>query len=273
MAVTLRALHALDDFRRVVALEEEIWGTREETVPATVFAATVPRGGVLVGAFDEADLVGFAYSFPAVVHGRLIHWSHMTGVTASHRNAGLALRLKLAQRERVLRSGIGRIDWTFDPLQAANAHFNLRRLGVVVEHYEVNVYGELVNPLHGGIPTDRLVAQWWLDAPRVRALADDQAVEPPAVSTSPAHLVNPLIEVDGWMTCDWNAVAAASQGRLRVAIPERYTEMLASAPETALRWRLAARRLFQTVFAAGYRVTDFARAPGGGTYLLEQAVE
>ena len=86
MTVILRDLHALDDFRRVKELEAEIWGGREEAVAASVFAASVPRGAVLIGAFDDEELVGFCYSFPALAHGRLIHWSHVTGVSSSHRS-------------------------------------------------------------------------------------------------------------------------------------------------------------------------------------------
>jgi len=121
MAVRLRDLHSLDDFRRVSQLESEIWGSREESVPTAVFAAAVPRGAVLIGAFEDEDCVGFAYSFPAIVHGKLIHWSHVTG-SRPRTGAGVGFALKQAQRDRVRRLGLDRIDWTFDPLQAANAH-------------------------------------------------------------------------------------------------------------------------------------------------------
>ena len=211
MAVTLRDLHTLDDFRRVTELEAEIWGGREETVAATFFAASVPRGAVLIGAFEDGDLVGFSYAFPALTHGRLIHWSHVTGVTASHRRAGTGFALKQAQRLRVKALGVDRIDWTYDPLQAGNAHFNLRRLGAVVERYEVNVYGELVNPLHGGLPTDRFVAQWWLDSPRVRLRMDEE--RPSAVPAPPAGpAVNEVAEEGGWEVCDWDGRPRRGRG-------------------------------------------------------------
>lgn len=268
----LRDLHSLDDFRRVTQLEAEIWGTREDSVPAVLFAATVPRGAVLVGAFDGDDLVGVTYSFPALVHGRLIHWSHVTGVSASNRNAGVGFGLKQAQRDRVRALGIERIDWTFDPLQAANAHFNLRRLGAEVEHYEVNVYGELVNPLHGGLPTDRFIAQWWLDATGVRSRMDEERRAEAPAGAGP--VVNPVAAVEGWDACDWEAALPDAGPRLRIAIPGRFTAMMAAAPDVAMRWRLTTRRLFQAAFANRFRVTDFDRSgQGGGEYLLEQDVE
>jgi len=273
MVPKLRDLHGLDDFARVSALEAEIWGSREDVVPAVVFAAVVPRGAVLVGAHDDDELVGFTFSLPAISHGRLIHWSHVTGVSAAYRGTGIGMALKLAQRTRVQAMGIDRIDWTFDPLQAANAHFSVRRLGAVVEHYEVNVYGELVNPLHGGLPTDRFVAQWWIDSPAVRARVDgDSTASGLAVDSAP--LVNPVTEAGGWMVCDWDAEPLSAQSRLRVAVPGRFTEMLASAPDIALKWRLTTRRLFQALLARHYRVVDFARATtGGGAYVFEQQVE
>jgi predicted GNAT superfamily acetyltransferase len=272
MPPILRDLHSLDDFRRVNELEAEIWGGREDTVAATVFAASVPRGAVLVGAFDGGDLIGFCYSFPALVHGRLVHWSHMTGVAASNRGRGAGFGLKQAQRQRVKALGLDRIDWTFDPLQAANAHFNLRRLGAIVEHYEVNVYGELVNPLHGGLPTDRFVAQWWLDSPAVRALMDEE--RPPAAAGDWVPVVNAVHEEDGWDVCDWNARIDAVRPRIGVAIPSRFGELMAAVPDVAMRWRLTTRRLFQALFAERFRVVDFVReAKGGGVYVLEQHVE
>ena len=271
MSVSCRDLHALDDFAQVVALEGRIWGLSDEVVPLTVFAAAVPRGAVLIGAFDGDDLVGFTYSFPALCHGRVIHWSHMTGVADGHRRLGVGRRLKLAQRERVRALGLERIDWTFDPLQAVNAHFNLRRLGAVVEHYEVNVYGASASPLHGGLPTDRFVAQWWLNAPRVEARLADEAGGR-AGRPADAALANPTRMVDGWEVCDWEA-RVPPQPAVAVAIPGRFDAMLATAPGVALRWRLATRRLFQSLFTNGYRVVDFDHGPGdGGRYVLVQDV-
>jgi predicted GNAT superfamily acetyltransferase len=270
MSITCRDLYTLDDFARVVALETRIWGLRDECVPLTVFAASVPRGAVLVGAFDGEECVGFTYSFPAISHGRVVHWSHMTGVLDSHRRAGVARRLKLAQRERVRALGLDRIDWTFDPLQAVNAHLNVRRLGALVEHYEVNVYGESGSPLHGVIPTDRFIAQWWLNSERVAARLGDEATAP--AEAAEALALNPTREQDRWTVCDWDAPLELAPS-VAVAIPPRFDAMLATAPDVALQWRLTTRRLFQGLLGGGYRVVDFVQEPGGGgRYLLVQDV-
>ena len=93
----------------------------------------------------------------------------MLGVTRDARGTGLGLRLKLAQRERALAMGIDEIEWTFDPLQALNAHLNIARLGAVVEEYEENIYGESTSPLHQGSPTDRFIARLEVDDASRRA--------------------------------------------------------------------------------------------------------
>ena len=122
-------------------------------------------------------MVGFVYSIVGMKPGQVLQWSHMLGVLAEYRNSGLGRALKLAQRERALAQGYDLIEWTFDPLQALNAHLNFSKLGVVAEEYHRNVYGESTSVLHKGTPTDRLVAQWWIREPHVeRRVAADPAL-------------------------------------------------------------------------------------------------
>ena len=168
MSITYRHLTTLEDFAIVVELEREIWGPGyDEVVPVPILAVTVLRGGILIGAFDEARMAGFVYSLPGIKHGKPTQWSHMLGVLDAHRSAGVGHQLKLLQRERALAMGLELIEWTYDPMQALNAHLNFTKLGVVAEEYEVNVYGESSSPLHRGNPTDRFVAEWWVRTPRV----------------------------------------------------------------------------------------------------------
>lgn len=170
MSTALRDLHTLDEFRQVVDLEREIWGYTDtnDLVTLPVFIITMKRGGILIGAFDEAahaanKMVGFVFSIVGVKEGRAMHWSHMLGVLPEYRSSGLGRQLKLAQRERALVAGVDLIEWTFDPLQALNAHLNFARLGVVSDEYGRNLYGESTSALHRGAPTDRLIVQWNID--------------------------------------------------------------------------------------------------------------
>ena len=140
-----RDLHTLDELKRVVELEAIVWEYTDlqDVVPVPILAINVKRGGILIGAFDESEaMVGFAYSLPGLKSGHLIQWSHMVGVLEAHRNTGLGRLLKLEQRKRALEMGIKVIEWTFDPMQSMNAHFNLTKLGAVIIEYAENIYGE-----------------------------------------------------------------------------------------------------------------------------------
>lgn len=244
----IRELTTLDECRQVAALEREVWGytDSEDVVPPPVLIVSIKRGGILLGGFDEQGVMtGFVYSMAAVRDGRLTQWSHMLGVRADARNTGLGLQLKLAQRDRARAMGVDLIEWTFDPLQAVNAHFNFGKLGVVVQEYEENVYGDSSSPLHQGSPTDRFIAEWRLrDATRRHASVDGAAAVNHAIPSA-----SRLVPGD--------ADLSRSDERLLVEIPGHYDTILTSDPALALEWRLSTRRIFQHYFAAGYRAVDF----------------
>jgi len=271
----IRDLTTIEECRQVAALEKDIWGytDAEDVVPPPVLIVSIKRGGVLLGAFDErGELKGFVYSIPAVKDGRLTQWSHMLGVTRDARDAGLGLRLKLAQRDRSLAMGIDLIEWTYDPLQALNAHLNLTKLGVVVEEYEENIYGVSSSPLHAGSPTDRFVAEWRLSAPHVERRINNAGlglVRDASVQAAP--LVNPSRQTGRWLA-PGPADFSQDAPRLLVEIPVGVAELQLDDPALALEWRLATREIFQTCFSRGYRVVDFflSRRSGRGHYLLSR---
>ena len=271
--MTIRPLTTIDDCKQVALLEKEVWGytDAEDVVPPPVLIVSVKRGGILLGAFDEARrMKGFVYSLPAVKDGRMTQWSHMLGVARDARDGGLGLRLKLAQRERALAMGIDLIEWTFDPMQALNAHLNFAKLGVVVEEYEENVYGESSSPLHRGSPTDRFVAEWRLSKPHVErrvAAVGVPTVRDAAVASAP--LVNPSREGGRWLR-PGSADLDTDERRLFVEIPTGFAEMQQDDPALALDWRLATRAIFQAYLPRGYRVVDFflSRQAGRGHYML-----
>src|SRR3954469_906515 len=129
--LSYRDLTTLDEFAHVVELERVIWGPGyDEVVPVPILAVTVLRGGILIGAFDADRMIGFVYSLPGIKHGKTMQWSHMLGVLDAYRNAGAGRELKLLQRQRTLAMGLDLIEWTYDPMQAMNAHLNFARLGV-----------------------------------------------------------------------------------------------------------------------------------------------
>lgn len=284
-------LTTLDQFRDVERLESEIWGPID-LVPVPILAVSVRRGAVLVGAYDGTRLAGFVYSFPALRPGAqgtaASHWSHMLGVHPDYRGAGLGRDLKLAQRERVLALGLDLIEWTYDPLQALNAHLNFVTLGAIVEEYEENVYGESASPLHGGLPTDRFVCQWWIARPHVArrvsrhaagvgrgsgagasASAGGSQFTLVSHEVAAAPVVNDTSVVDGWLHAG-TARLGLTDPRVSVDIPLDYTAMLAADLGCARRWRFHTREIFTHYFARRYRVVDFAlhRDHQRGRYLL-----
>lgn len=270
---TIRPMTTLDDCRLVAALERAVWGytDSEDVVPPPLLIVSVKRGGILLGALDAGGtLKGFVYSLPAVRDGRLTQWSHMLGVTEDARSSGLGLQLKLAQRERALAMGLELIEWTFDPLQALNAHFNFAKLGVVVEEYEENVYGDSSSPLHRGTPTDRFVAQWHLPAPHVeRRIAARGVGLMRNASVGAAPLVNRAVDA-GRRLVPGPPDLTRTERRLLVEIPGQFSDLLAGDPALALEWRLSTRTVFQHYFARGYRAVDFfvASDRSRGHYLL-----
>jgi predicted GNAT superfamily acetyltransferase len=271
--IRIRDLKTIDEFRQVVALELAIWGYTDasDTVTVPVFIYTVKRGATLIGAFDADDrMVGFAYAVVGMKDGRPMQWSHMTGVLPEYQG-GVGYQLKLEQRARALAQGYELIEWTFDPMQAMNAHLNFAKLGGVVEEYAENFYGESTSTLHRGTPTDRLIVSWRIGEPHVMRRLDKQTFDLQARSheVGEAPVVN-VTAMDG----EWREVKVidltVDARRLWIEIPTGFTQMQQQAPERALQWRLHVRQMFQAYFAKGYRAVDFVlqRDAGFGRYLL-----
>jgi predicted GNAT superfamily acetyltransferase len=160
-----------EQFREAVELQRTIWGFEDdaELLPARFFAVAVKVGGQAFGAYADGKMVAFLLAIPGLKPGGLpyLH-SHMLGVLPEYRNSGLGRRLKMHQREDALARGIQVIEWTFDPLQLKNAWFNIEGLGAIARRYVRNQYGISTSALQGGLPTDRLVAEWWIAAERFR---------------------------------------------------------------------------------------------------------
>src|SRR5271155_2429760 len=167
-SILIRTLEEAHEMSVCVELQQRIWGyTPIDTVPDQVFIVARKTGGQVMTAYDGETPVGFALAFAAIREGLSYLHSHMVGVLEDYQNRGVGRLLKLAQREDALERGINLVEWTFDPLQLKNAHFNIERLGAIVRHYIPNLYGRTSSPLHAGLPTDRLVAEWWVRSQRV----------------------------------------------------------------------------------------------------------
>lgn len=237
--IEIRPLATHADFEEAVRLQQEIWGFEEiELLPLRLFVVATKVGGQAFGAFDATRMIGFCLAIPGLkAGGKSYLHSHMLGVLPQYRDAHVGRRLKLAQREEALGRGIELIEWTFDPLEIKNAFFNMERLGAVVRRYVLNQYGTTSSHLHGGLPTDRCIAEWWISSPRARAIVDGR--EFPR-----------------------NAIEA------RIAIPADIAEIRLHDPQRAREIQKLAGEQFQAAFDRGLAVIAFERSEKAGTYLL-----
>ncbi|HVN06130.1 MAG TPA: GNAT family N-acetyltransferase [Bryobacteraceae bacterium] len=236
--IELRTLIDNREFHEAVELQKTVWNFSDvELLPVRLFVVALKVGGQAFGAFDGGHMVGFLLSIPGLKPGgaSYLH-SHMLGVLPDYRNRGVGRMLKLRQREDALARGIDLIEWTFDPLELKNAFFNIERLGAIVRRYVENQYGTTTSPLHGGLPTDRCVAEWWLASPCAEAVMDGRA---------PARKIEERIEVP------------AEIATIRREEPRRAREIQKS---------LAAR--LTNGFDRGLAVIGFERSDRAGTYLL-----
>ena len=232
--VTIRACHTIEEFEQMVELEIAVWKFVErDVVPSQMYVVAAKTGGQILGAFVGEKMAGFLLAYPGIRDGWPYLHSHMAAVLPEYRDLGIGRRLKLGQREEALSRGITLVEWTFDPLQTKNAYFNICRLGAIAGRYLTDVYGSTSSPLHAGLPTDRLVAEWHLESGRViEVLAGQQSL--------------PGQDIE----------------RVRVLAEDVSAERL-------LEIQAKSKERFQELFAAGYVVTWFEREPGGGSYILE----
>jgi predicted GNAT superfamily acetyltransferase len=226
--IEIRSCAGHDELEACVQLEIETWGyDPTDVIPRKAFLVWQKVGGQVIGAFDTEiagaepgggpeSLVGFVLSLPGMKAngGRLSPYlhSHMLAVREGYRNRGLGRQLKLAQRKEALQRGIGLIEWTFDPLEIKNAYLNLTRLGAIARRYEVDFYGVSSSRLQGGLPTDRLVAEWHLDSPRVEAILEGR----PAA----AAIVEERISVPACIY-EWKASEAGREQALAIQLENR----------------------------------------------------
>ena len=238
--ISIREIKTFAELRAVEELQKEVWGVPDlDVVPLTHLIAVQAAGGVLLGAFDRDEVVGFVYGFVAQEDGEIAHHSHMLAVRRAYRNFNLGYKLKLAQREAVLAQGIKLITWTFDPLQSLNAYFNFTKLGVISDRYVVNFYGEEATSFLHQTGTDRFWVKWLLTSDRVV----QRLSEPKPVLANPSD-------------------------KLLVEIPTDINTLQQQNPERARQWRERTRRQFTEAIAAGYTVLDFSRKGDSGFYIL-----
>jgi predicted GNAT superfamily acetyltransferase len=230
--IVIRPLVSLEELRAVEELQRAVWGMPDrDVVPLHHLLAAGSAGGLVLGALDRGGrLVGFCYGFVGLRDGRPLFYSHMAGVVESWRGRDVGYRLKQAQRAAALERGLDRMVWTYDPLLAANAAFNLHKLGARASRYYVNYYGEMADALNRGVDSDRLEVDWLLSG----------------------RLPRPDVPPGG---------------SLRIAIPPDFDRLRRADRDRAQAERLRTREAFQRAFADGYEAVDFV---DGGYILVKK---
>lgn len=252
--VTIRRAEGLEDYLACVALQKEVWKYTEiEDIAAQPILMIGDKfgGSVLVAVASGGRRIGFAFAMPGWKSDkRRFWWSHMTAVLPQYRNREIGLALKLRQRNEALQVDVDRIEWTFDPMQSLNAHFNLRKLGVVVHEYEENVYGYTSSPLHSGLPTDRFVAQWNLNSDRVAERLR---------STERSVILRDFDRMPRINVAYGEPNLTLEDGSLLMEIPVDLAALRSRDLEHAKRWQQSIRCSCLHYFNAGFAVTDFIR--------------
>lgn len=266
--ISVRDARSLGDYQRLVEIQKEVWGMSDiEVVPVVELITVQHCGGLCMGAFDGDDMVGFVYGMVGCDEGRFCHHSHMLAVVPSHRGRGIGIKLKWSQRDRVLDQGMDVINWTFDPLQAPNAKLNIRHFGVTIKEYVENIYGETGSPLHGGIPTDRFKARWWLESRRVLQAREGRLAE--RTGWEALARINQTDLKSGFLHCE-AALLDREENELLVEIPHNMARVMVEQPELAMDWRMKSRQLFQSYFSRGYSIVDFHREGKKAFYHLSR---
>jgi len=239
--IKIRHCRGIEEFESCVRLERDVWKSADiDVVPIPLFVIAAGTGGQVLGAFHDNQLIGFTMAIAGWRNRKPFLHSHMMAVSGQYRDRGVGRQLKLFQRADALARGISLIEWTFDPLVTKNAYFNLMRLGAIARRYIPNAYGITTSPLHGALPTDRLVAEWHLRSPRARPILAEKR---PAL--------------------------AIAKKTVRISIQADLEDLKTTDPAKAAQLQSEIRSQFTHWFAKRYAATAVAPTPSGVDYILE----
>lgn len=271
----IRLIETPEEMRLVEALQRLVWpGSETDVVPSHLLLTAAHNGGLVLGAFAGAELVGFVFGFPGFYETpdgpRLKHCSHMLGVHPAWRERGLGFALKRAQWQLVRHQGIDRVTWTYDPLLSRNAHLNIARLGAVCNTYRRSEYGEMRDGLNAGLPSDRFQVDWWVNSRRVERRLSRRAR--PLLRLDQFLAARPSL-LEAYPVADGGPRPIGEPPRLEgalllVEIPTHFEALRRADLALARDWRFYTREVFENAFAAGYLVTDFVYDQGRSFYVL-----
>jgi predicted GNAT superfamily acetyltransferase len=254
--ITIRELREVRDLNALVDLQQAIWNMpAADCVPPHTMRAVTYNGGVVIGACDEARVVGLCFGFPSKRGDQVMLWSFMTGVHPNYQGQGIGCQLKLAQRRWAETNGYDSIGWTYDPMQRGNANFNFNRLGVIVRRYYVDFYGEMADELNAGLASDRFEAEWAIDSNPTPPVLDTARI-PFLLQRQADAIVLDQTSLEG-STC-------------AVEIPFDLKTLKHDNMEQAVEWQLALRAVMQQALTREFAVVGFVNQPPRCWYVLRK---
>lgn len=251
-AVVIRPLKSMEEFRFCHTVQAKTWGLKdmEEVIPDHQLLTAHKNGGLVLGAFHKEEMVGFSYGFIGLnQQNKIIFCSHILAVLPEYRGMGIGYKMKLAQREGVLAKGIDIINWTFDPLETANAKLNFTKLGGVSNTYYLNHYGKMLDELNKGLPSDRLLVEWHINTKRVKDIIGGKAIGTPTEAFKALELIlsasgpEPLIR------------EFKEEKTVFIDIPVGFQKLKKENKDLALKWRLSLRDALCHYFKKGYYIS------------------
>lgn len=274
--IIVRPLETMDEIIAAEEVQRITWNMNDlEIVPAHVFHALQDSGAILLGAFDDDQLVGFVFGVlgadPApeqadqTAAARLKMYSVMTGVLPGYQQHDVGYRLKMGQRDLALKFGIDLITWTYDPLESLNARFNIGKLGVICRRYRRHFHGNM-SGINTGLQTDRFEVEWLIAGDRVAARADHkwQPPELKALLAGGATLVNGASVNEADLPVPPADTVPVSDGSALVEIPSNFQAIKRADIQLARQWRAHTRAIFEGLFGSGFAATDFVQNEDDG---------
>ena len=284
----IKPIKTPEHIKQVAGIEAAAWGMKpSDTVPDHLLTAITNNGGLLLGAYEGDQLIGFTLGWLGTVGStesclaadQLKLVSHMTGVLSGYRDQRIGYRLKLAQRNWALAQGLDLVTWTYDPLESRNGYLNIHLLGCTCQTYLRDYYGEMTDLMNEGITSDRFQVEWRIKDTHVHKRISDELDRKESVKTidqlekEGVQKINSAKWKHGSVPLAGEPPIEPSSPRVLVEIPPDFQAIRKENLESAVAWRFHTRMIFESLFASEFQVVDFIYQRGDtpqSFYLLEK---
>ena len=241
--MNIKELTTIQEMEQVQKLEEQVWGAEPLSTHQTLTA--VKNGGIVVGAYDGDQLVGFSYGFAGFKNGKSYLCSHMLGIDEAYRSQKIGETLKRAQRQIAIEKGYDMMLWTYDPLETRNGYLNLTKLNGVCDTYIENCYGEMEDGFNKGLPSDRFEVHWHLTSAYV------EQHQNPAIE-NPKPLARMIWDEDQLPILEVGSLEQLTELAYSLPVPKDFQQLKQLSAKHAMDWRMITRKVFKVLFSKGY---------------------